>query len=356
MNIARYLSQVRLAEENLVDALITVGDRHDRDVEVREISKLLASWSRWRLEQLEPFIEKYGEDKGNNEQAQRLMGALFHGTRLGGMGLLADLQDMLLLATQVDGLWTSVWQAAKGCRDRPLEVLADEACKSVDRQITWLKGYTKVVAPQAIIVPEDKSSEITGSIPHKQTPTTQQDLLWGPGVSGLLMLVVGALALAAGLITGLSSGLPWLFPSLGPTAYIQATDPASPPARFYNTVVGHGIGLVCGFMGAFVMNAYSDPVVQAAHQLTFGRVGAAAIALALTVGLTLALKASHPPAGATTLLVALGAFKLEDTLSVVAGVLIVAVAGEVFRRMRLGELTTRSERSEKRVPAPKAQA
>jgi CBS-domain-containing membrane protein len=117
-------------------------------------------------------------------------------------------------------------------------------------------------------------------------------------------------------------------------------------------VVGHLVGLAAGFVGVFVLGAYSDPVVLVRHQLTWGRAGAAVIALALTLLVALLLKASHPPAGATTLLVALGAFKIADILTVVAGVLIVAVAGELARRLRLGQLPLGPIRLEERQPAP----
>jgi hypothetical protein len=70
----------------------------------------------------------------------------------------------------------------------------------------------------------------------------------------------------------------------------------------------------------------------------------------------MALRASHPPAGATTLLVTLGSIKLEDALTIIVGVLVVAAAGELARRMRLGQLTPRKENQEERLPAPKPQS
>jgi hypothetical protein len=350
-----YLGLLQRAEENLIDALIMVADRHDREVEVRENAKLLAAWSRWRLKQLQPFIERYGIDKSKNDQAQRLFGALFHGPRVGGTGLLADLQDLQLMATQVDALWSTIWQVGKGAHDRELEMVADEACKSGDRQINWLHTQTRIVAPQAIIVPSDKESEIVWSQPKKPTPSSLQDMMWAPLTSGAIMLLVGVVALVVGWVAGLPAGYPWLFPSLGPTAYLQAEDPANPASRFYNTVVGHMVGLGAGFAAVFVTNSYFDPLVLVAHVLTPGRMLAAVIALALTLLVALLLKASHPPAGATTLLVALGAFKIEDILTVVVGVLLVAAFGEVLRRMKLGEMTFRTERREQRVPAPRPQ-
>jgi CBS-domain-containing membrane protein len=128
----------------------------------------------------------------------------------------------------------------------------------------------------------------------------------------------------------------WL-PSLDPTAYLQAENPAHPSVKFYNVFVGHLSGVIAGFAGVFLFNAMNDPVVLVDHQLTVGRLGAAVVALALTLLIDLLLKASHPPAGATTLLVALGSIKtVNDVLNLVAGVLIIALLGELARRIRLG--------------------
>jgi CBS-domain-containing membrane protein len=158
-------------------------------------------------------------------------------------------------------------------------------------------------------------------------------------------------------IIGVLTGRPLLFPSLGPTAYLQAENPGNPAARFYNTVVGHMAGLVSGFFAVALFNAWNSPTIFKDHVLSPDRAAASALALGLTLLFGLLLKASHPPAGATTLLVSLGGFKtLEDAIMVVIGVLIVAVAGELARRMRLGQVTMRPERSKDRVPAPKAQS
>jgi hypothetical protein len=359
MELSKYLSMVELNERNLADALIMVSDKHDRNAEIRNGARNLAAWSNAHIETLKPYIEKYGEDKSNNEQVQMLRGALFHGTRIGGLGTMADIQDLLVLANSTLSQWTSIHQGAMAISDKQLEVVAEKAMEETDRQVNWLKSQVKMNAPQTLTVDAEKQSEIASSLPKRQTPSTQQDVVWAPSASGLLMLIVGAIAMIAGLVIGpawgikSAAGFPWLFPSLGPTAYLQAESPAHPSSRFYNTVVGHAIGLIAGFAAVFALGAYYDPVVLVKHELTWGRVIAAALALAITVLVGLVLKASHPPAGATTLLVALGAFKLEDTLSVVAGVLLVASAGELFRRMRLGQVTVRKERKQTRIPAPK---
>lgn len=158
---------------------------------------------------------------------------------------------------------------------------------------------------------------------------TLPDAAWGP-------IAVGSVLGTDGLI-GLAAGQPWLFPSLGPTAFLHAETPARPPSRFYNTVVGHLVGMAAGMAAVWLLGAATAPGVLASHELAPTRVGAAVLAAVLTmVGLSL-LKASHPPAAATMLLVALGAFEPSARSAgvIVVGVVIVAVLGEAVGYIRL---------------------
>lgn len=56
------------------------------------------------------------------------------------------------------------------------------------------------------------------------------------------------------------------------------------------------------------------------------------------------LKAPHPPAAATALLFALGSYKptVHDVMTVIAGVLMFAIAGEFLRQLRLKAKSLRS--------------
>jgi hypothetical protein len=157
---------------------------------------------------------------------------------------------------------------------------------------------------------------------------TLPDVIWGP-------LAVGSLLLAVGLI-GLAAGQPWLFPSLGPTAFLLAERPGQTSARFYNIVVGHLIGLGAGLAAVLLLGASAAPAVLATKELAAVRVWAAVLSAVLTMlGLSI-LKASHPPAAATMLLVALGGFEptWHSVGTIIAGVLIVASLGEGVRYVR----------------------
>lgn len=156
------------------------------------------------------------------------------------------------------------------------------------------------------------------------------DGVWAPIMGGILILIAG--------IIGLIAGQPWLFPSLGPTAYLQVENPGLPSARFYNTIVGHYVGIAAGLIGIAIFSLWTTPSVLVSHQLLPAWVGAAAIAIFLTIIINMFLRSSHPPAAATTLLVSLGAFRTPSQISaLIAGVLIIAVVGEILRRIRTGK-------------------
>jgi CBS-domain-containing membrane protein len=157
------------------------------------------------------------------------------------------------------------------------------------------------------------------------------DLVWAPLVGAVLTLIPGLLGLAAGSV--------WLFPSLGPTAFLQAASPQHPSSRFYNAVAGHAVGIVAGALFVLALGANAEPSVLASHQLFPHRVWASALAIALTLFLQLLLRASHPPAAATTLLITLGGFNpaWKDILTIAVGVFVVASAGELLRRLRLAQ-------------------
>lgn len=151
------------------------------------------------------------------------------------------------------------------------------------------------------------------------------DYVWTPAAAGLLALLCGLLGLAAHQV--------WLFPSIGPTAFLLAHSPDEPSSRAWNVVAGHAAGLAAGYLAVALLGAADAPAVFTAHALVPARVWASALAVALALAAQIALRASHPPAAATTLLVALGGFRatLRDAGAVVAGVLIVAAGGRLLR-------------------------
>jgi CBS domain-containing membrane protein len=162
------------------------------------------------------------------------------------------------------------------------------------------------------------------------------DIVWATFWEAVLILIAGATAVA--------SGFPWLFTSLGPTAYELAEKPELPSARLYNVIVGHFVAIGCGFAGVAILGAWNAPTVNAHSIPTVARMGAAVIAVALTVAINLLLRSGQPAALATTLLVSLGAMQTAyAALWLAVGVTIVAIFGEPIRRIRLQALRLKQE-------------
>jgi hypothetical protein len=337
MKVGRYLALAERAERRLAEALMLLSDRHGEDAELSHLARVLAGWSSLHAEGLRPFRDRYG--KMPDPDADRLRSALFHDPRAGGIGLARDLQDLWLLAQNSRMCWTALAQAGKAGKDLALRAFAERCAAETDRQLAWLRTHFAQVTAQALTVPQETKPKLRSAVPFKKTPAALPDGAWAPLAGAALVLFVG--------VAGLLAGQPWLVPSLGPSAYLVAESAAHPSARAYNVLAGHLIGLGAGFVGVWVFGAGGDPVVLQAGTLTGGRVGAAALAILLSMLVALPLRAGHPPAAATTLLVALGSISTGlQALNLAIGAVLLAVAGEGLRALRMGRLRARTARLE----------
>jgi len=124
----------------------------------------------------------------------------------------------------------------------------------------------------------------------------------------------GALLSIAAAVAWLS-GAPAVFPSLGPTAFVLSTDRPGPSERV--VVGGHAIGVVAGLLAYLVVSTVvpvpTSPLAFDPPWLAVS--GVAAVALT-TTGMRLT-NLVHPPACATTLIVALGLLRPVQALAVV---------------------------------------
>ncbi len=125
-----------------------------------------------------------------------------------------------------------------------------------------------------------------------------------PLVWAVYVFVNGFITIALLALLAVVTRVPFVFPSLGPTAYLLFFSPRSEASSPHNTLVGHAIGLVCGYGAYWLMGSPGAATAQGG--LNWQRIVAAALSLAATGGLMVLLRASHPPAGATTLIVSLG--------------------------------------------------
>jgi len=120
-------------------------------------------------------------------------------------------------------------------------------------------------------------------------------------------LHAGALLAVTGVVAWLT-GTPFVFPSLGPTAYVLATRRTAGRSALARVVAAHVVGVAAG-LGSYRLLA--DGVVVTADlaprsPALAAVVASGVLALALTSAGMVATGAIHPPACATTLIVSLG--------------------------------------------------
>jgi CBS domain-containing membrane protein len=120
------------------------------------------------------------------------------------------------------------------------------------------------------------------------------------------MFVNGFVTIGLLSLLALATGNTFVIPSLGPTAFLFFFDPRAPSATPHHALVGHAIGIACGY-GALRLFGLEHAGSALALGVTGPRVLAAALSLAATGALMILCKAAHPPAGATTLIISLGA-------------------------------------------------
>lgn len=124
-------------------------------------------------------------------------------------------------------------------------------------------------------------------------------------VWAIFMLINGFITIGLLAALAMLTHTPFIFPSLGPTAFLFFFSPLSPTASPRHTLYGHGIGILCGWAALWICGLQDAPPSMVSG-VDMARVLAAAISLSLTGALMILLKAAHPPAGATTLIISLG--------------------------------------------------
>jgi CBS domain-containing membrane protein len=118
---------------------------------------------------------------------------------------------------------------------------------------------------------------------------------------------------------------PFIFPSLGATAFLVFFTPTTPAASPRNTLCGNAIAIACGYATLWVTGLqHAGPAIVT--QLGSKRILAAALALATTAALMILLNVPHPPAGATSLIVALGVVSKPAYLLVLEAAVALLVA------------------------------
>jgi len=126
---------------------------------------------------------------------------------------------------------------------------------------------------------------------------------------------------------------PLLFPSLGATAFLFFETPTAEVGTPRNAIIGHGVAIGAAVLSLVVFGLWNAPSVYVTG-VTPARVGAVAVSVALTGGILRLVRAAHPPAGATTIIVSSGLLAKPTQLGMVAaGVALITVAGWTINRL-----------------------
>ena len=137
--------------------------------------------------------------------------------------------------------------------------------------------------------------------------------------AGLLFTVLGAIAWA--------SGQPFIFPSLGPSAFILAFERQSERTRTYRIVGSHLIGGVAGLLTWSLLAAgISITTTPPAFSVEGFRLAASAtISIVLTSWAMIATDTVHAPACATTLIVSLGLLSTPLQVAIIIASVVILV-------------------------------
>ncbi|HUF27740.1 MAG TPA: HPP family protein, partial [Gemmatimonadaceae bacterium] len=157
---------------------------------------------------------------------------------------------------------------------------------------------------------------------------TAIDALWVPVVSALLIVLAGAM--------GFWMSQPWLFAGLGPTVLMIVSNPGHETTSFRAVVVGHLAAIACAYLAVLMLSANEAATLTSSTSALSPRVLASAAAIAMLALVQPQLRAYHPPAAATALLITLGAYRMtgKTPIALMCGVVVVVVGAEILRRLR----------------------
>jgi CBS-domain-containing membrane protein len=139
-------------------------------------------------------------------------------------------------------------------------------------------------------------------------------------VLGTYVLFNSAISIA--ILAGIAAltKQPFVFPSLGPTAFLLFYGSSEAQSAPRNVFCGHLIGVLAGYLALLMFGLTTTPPNLSG--ITAPRIGAATTCLCLTLSFMVWLNVPHAPAGATSMIVGLGLMRTPAQLTV----LMIAVA------------------------------
>jgi CBS-domain-containing membrane protein len=156
---------------------------------------------------------------------------------------------------------------------------------------------------------------------------------WGNRGNAVYTFIGSLLTIALSGLVAWVLDEPLVFPSLGATAFLFFETPLAEVASVRNTIIGHTVGAAVAFLWLNVFGLVHEPsaIVEG---FTAERVACVALSLAFTGGILRLLRAAHPPAGATTVIVSIGLLTTwDDLLILFAGVALLTMSAWTLNRL-----------------------
>jgi hypothetical protein len=133
-------------------------------------------------------------------------------------------------------------------------------------------------------------------------------------------------AISIGILAGIAAitKQPFVFPSLGPTAFLLFYAALGAQSAPRNVFCGHLIGVLAGYLALVIFGLTATP--PNLSEVTAPRIGAVIVCLCITLSLMVWLNVPHAPAGATTLIVGLGLMRTPGQLTVLMVAVVLMIA------------------------------
>jgi CBS domain-containing membrane protein len=156
---------------------------------------------------------------------------------------------------------------------------------------------------------------------------------WGNRGNAVYTFLGSLLAIGLSGLCAWAFKEPLLFPSLGATAFLFFETPLAEVGTPRNAIIGHGVAIVAALACLGVFGLLHAPSVYV-QGITPARIAAVAFSVAITGGVLRLLRAAHPPAGATTIIVSSGLLETRhQVLAVAAGVVIITASSWALNRL-----------------------
>lgn len=155
--LAYALHRVHHGENEVVQQLSRMADRHQREAEVHHVATDLIGWSTVNIARLADAAESYDVSLSREPDrpgvVRHAVDSLVSTPAVGkapAIALLEDLRDLYLVASETSLAWEMLAQHAQARRESDLLQVASECHPQTLRQMRWANGMIKTLSPQAL--------------------------------------------------------------------------------------------------------------------------------------------------------------------------------------------------------------